>query len=83
MKEAVREARQKARAIAEALEVRLLEPREVTEGGIFVRPLFFEGAALRGAADAAGTPVLLGQVNVTASVTVRFRIDPTRKKEGS
>lgn len=70
--EAVREAREKARTIAEALEVRLVRVLEVQEGGFAVRPVFAGRAAL-GAAEA-GTPVSPGQVSTTATVTVRYQI---------
>lgn len=69
---AVREARAKAEAIAEAMGVRLLGVMEVTEGPVTIQRPRFE-ARLAAAPDA-GTPVEPGQVRVEAAVTVRYRI---------
>jgi uncharacterized protein YggE len=69
---AVREARAKAEAIAEAMGVRLLGVLEVAEGPVAIQRPRFE-ARLAAAPDA-GTPVEPGQVRVEASVTVRYRI---------
>lgn len=75
LRQAVMEAREKARTLAEALDVRLLNVQDVQEGGVgIVQPVFREAAFARGAAPADSTPVLPGQVTVNASVTVRYRI---------
>src|SRR5437764_822958 len=66
----------KADAIAAALGVRIDSVLEVQEGGQIVRPLF-AGAMMARAAEAA-TPVEPGQVSVTASVTIRYRIVDAR-----
>ncbi len=75
---AVREARDKAKTIARALDVRLVEAIEVTEGGVNVFTPRYEGLAMRAMADSisAPTPVAAGEVSVDASVTIRFRIAP-------
>jgi len=70
--QAVQQAREKARTIAEALEVRLVKVLEVQEGGLVVRPFYEQRAVM--AAGEAGTPVSPGQVNITATVTVRYQI---------
>lgn len=70
--QAVLQAREKARAIAEALEVRLVKVLEVQEGGLVVRPFYEQRAVM--AAGEAGTPVSPGQVNITATVTLRYQI---------
>ncbi len=75
LKEAVNEARSKANAIAEALNVRLLGVLQVNEGGISIRPVVVSEARLMSAADTA-TPVSPGQVTVNGSVSIRYRIGP-------
>ncbi|AIE86102.1 SIMPL domain-containing protein [Fimbriimonas ginsengisoli] len=70
LRAAVLEARGKAEAIAEALGVKLGDVYEVNEGGIQVMPLMM-GRAM--AADAVATPVSPGQIDVSATVTIRFR----------
>jgi uncharacterized protein YggE len=69
---AVRDARAKAEAIAEAMGVRLVGVIEVTEGPVAIQRPRME-ARLAAAPDA-GTPVEPGQVRVEAAVTVRYRI---------
>ncbi|MFN3648328.1 MAG: SIMPL domain-containing protein [Armatimonadota bacterium] len=71
--EAVREARQKARTMAEALDVRLVRVVEAIEGG-YVRPMEFAAERAMMAAGDAGTPVSPGEVSVHANVTLRYRI---------
>ncbi len=75
LKEAVNEARRKANAIAEALDVRLLGVLQVNEAGISIRPVVVSEARLMSAADTA-TPVSPGQVTVNGSVSIRYRIGP-------
>ena len=73
LKQAVEEARSKAQTMAEALRVNLLEVLEVSEGGVSivdrVEPVFASRAAA-----VAETPVSPGQIEVRASVTIRYRI---------
>jgi len=73
LKQAVEEARSKAQTMAEALRVNLLEVLEVSEGGVSivdrVEPVFASRAAA-----ATETPVSPGQIEVRASVTIRYRI---------
>jgi uncharacterized protein YggE len=76
LKEAVGEARKKAEAIAEALNVRLAGVLEVSEGGVSVSKL---DLALAGRAQqesfASFTPVAPGELEVQANVTIRFLIE--------
>ena len=75
LKEAVKEASQKAKAISEALDVKIIEVIEVNEGSVSVRrvtPQRF--AASLAEVNAAATPVSPGQLTVSASVTIRYRI---------
>jgi uncharacterized protein len=73
LKQAVEEARSKAQTMAEALRVNLLEVLEVSEGGVSIvdraEPVFVSRAAA-----ATETPVSPGQIEVRASVTIRYRI---------
>ena len=73
LKQAVEEARSKAQTMAEALRVNLLEVLEVSEGGVSivdrVEPVFASRAAA-----VTETPVSPGQIEVRASVTIRYRI---------
>ncbi len=70
LKEAVKEASQKAKVISEALDVKIIEVIEVNEGSVSVRvPQQRFEASL-----AAATPVSPGQLTVSASVTIRYRI---------
>lgn len=77
LKEAVQEARAKAQTMADALRVNLLEVIEASEGGVSVIPRFQAGAvAMERAAVSAPTPVSPGQIEIRASVTIRYRISP-------
>ena len=80
LRQAVTEARRKAEAMADALGVRLVNVQEVSEGGVSVVPKYMETQQYMSralAADAiAPTPVNPGQLDVQASVTVRYRIAP-------
>jgi len=73
LKQAVEEARSKAQTMAEALRINLVEVLEVSEGGVSivdrVEPVFASRAA-----TATETPVSPGQIEVRASVTIRYRI---------
>ena len=77
LKLAIDEAEVKARAMAEALNVKLGKPRQVIEGRAGdepVQPLFRQ--AERFAMASAGTPVQPGELRVEATVTIRFEIEP-------
>jgi uncharacterized protein YggE len=74
---AIGQAKSKAAAMASALDVQLNGIDEVTEGGAEIippRPLMRAMAV----SAAAPTPVEPGQMNVNASVTVRYRISPAK-----
>lgn len=78
---AVKEARKKADAIAEAVGVEIVGVDEISEGGInFIRP---QMQMARTFSAEAATPVQPGQVSVQASVTVRYRITPGNKADKS
>lgn len=69
--EAVKDARDKAEAMAAGLGLRLGDVFSVDEGGLpVVRPYEAPVMAMR----AAGAPVMAGEVSLSASVTVRFRL---------
>jgi uncharacterized protein YggE len=74
--DAVREARAKAEALAQALKVQLAGIVDVTEGGISVYPPPYPkvGRVAMAEFSQADTPVSAGQVGVEASVTIRYRI---------
>ena len=77
LKQAVQEARSKAQAMADALRLNLNEVLEVVEGGVsIVRPeMAIDRRTMAMAADL-NTPVSPGQIEVHASVSVRYRISP-------
>jgi len=73
--DAVREARGKAEAIAQALKVRLVGILEVAEGGVSISPPPYPKYGRVAMAElASDTPVSAGEVGVAASVTIRYRI---------
>lgn len=74
LKKAVAEARRKAETMAEALNVRILGIQEVSETGSSVIPRGDGGFVTMAAREAAPTPVSPGQVEVNASVTVKYLI---------
>ncbi len=77
LRQAVSEARSKAQVMAEALHVGLIEVLEVSEGGVSVAPRTEFAGRMAMVADAiAPTPVSAGQLEVHASVTIRYRIGP-------
>lgn len=81
LREAVDEARAKARTIADAMNVRLQAVQRVDEVGLRVDHPRMEFA--RYAMDAAvATPVQPGQVNVVADVTIRYRLGGVALEEG-
>ena len=75
LRDAAKQARAKADAIAETMNLRIDGVLEVIEGGVQVMPKYYEMGARVMAADA-GTPVQPGQVDVNATVTVAYRISP-------
>ncbi|HYR83190.1 MAG TPA: SIMPL domain-containing protein [Terriglobia bacterium] len=78
LKQAVAEARSKAQVMADALRVALIEVIEVSEGGVsFVPPQPYAlGRVMAAQAADTATPVSPGEIEVHASVTVRYRIAP-------
>jgi uncharacterized protein YggE len=81
LRESAASAKAKANAIADALGVRLVELVEAQEGGAnVIRPIFEGyGRAMDMAAPAsiAPTPVEPGQIDISASITLRYRISST------
>ena len=78
LQRAIEEAKEKAKAMAPALDVKLGKLREVIEGGVVIeppQPLFARGMRASFSA-AAETPVQPGELRVEASVTLRYEIDP-------
>lgn len=75
LREAVQEARGKAQAMADTLRVNLMEVIEATEGGVSVVPRV-QAFARETLASPAPTPVAPGEIEVRASVTLRYRISP-------
>ena len=71
---AAREARDKATTLADSLGVTLVRVINVQEGGgvVFPQPQFERAMVARG--GAASTPVSQGEVQVTATVTLRYEI---------
>ena len=75
LKQAVAEARRKAEVMAEALGVRLVGVQEVMESGVSVLDrVGFAGVAMAAAREDTPTPVSPGQLEVSASVTVKYVI---------
>ncbi|MEA2603575.1 MAG: uncharacterized protein QOF89_4567 [Acidobacteriota bacterium] len=73
--DAARAARAKAETLAKALGLRLGEILEVAEGGISISPPPMPRLARMAMAESMdSTPVSAGQVGVSASVTIRYRI---------
>src|SRR5262252_9871186 len=75
LKQAVDEARSKAMTMADALRVNLAEVVEAAEGGVSIIADRVEPLTAR-AAVAGETPVSPGQIQVNATVTIRYRIAP-------
>ena len=74
LKEAVKEASQKAKVISEALDVEIIEVIEVNEGSVSIRVPQNRFQVSQAQVEAASAPVSPGQLTVSASVTVRYRI---------
>lgn len=75
LKDAVEVARGKAMTMADALRVNLAEVLEASEGGVSIISERVEPFSAR-TALAAETPVSPGQIQVNATVTIRYRIAP-------
>jgi uncharacterized protein YggE len=76
LREAVGSARQKAEAIANALDLRITGIQSVAEGGAQVVPPPFQARAFSLEGAAGGTPVEPGQLSISAQVTLRYQIQP-------
>jgi uncharacterized protein YggE len=78
LKLAVAEAQTKARAMAEALGVRLQGVDEATEGGVMIMPRTRAMRGVESASVMAGVPTQVepGTLHVEASVTIHYRIAP-------
>lgn len=74
LREAAQTAARKARVLAEALGVTLDGVASVSEGVASLAPTQFAGRAMMMMGSAAATPVMSGQVSVTATVTVEYHI---------
>lgn len=73
LKRAVGDARAKAEAIAEALDVRLAGIRDVQEGGVSTSRPRMDYARMA-MSEAASTPVQPGEIQIDGSVTITFRL---------
>jgi uncharacterized protein YggE len=77
LSQAVAEARQKAQAIAGALQVHLGEVLAAEEGsGGEVVPRFAPRGGTAAMSASSSTPISAGQITTSATVTVRYRIAP-------
>ena len=76
LKDAVQEARGKAQAMADALNVSLVEVIDASESGISVMPRAQSFALAAAQAPSASTPVSPGEIEIRANVTIRYRIRP-------
>lgn len=75
MRRAVREARGKAAAMADALEVSLGPVLDASEGGVTIhRPEYGQVRMMAMESQAADTPVAAGEITVSANVTLSYRI---------
>jgi len=75
LKQAVQEARSKAQVMADALRVNLNEVLEVAEGGVSImQPQMAMNSRVMAMAADVNTPVSPGEIEVHASVTIRYRI---------
>ncbi len=82
LRRAVASARAKAQTIAEAMNVQLAGVLDVREGGVSVQPVERLGRQRLYAAEMdASTPVQPGQVTVSASVTIEYRIGEEQVQE--
>lgn len=75
LRQAVAEARRKAAAMADALDVELGSIISVEEGSVSIaRPMMDMGGRAMAMQEAAPTPVAPGEVRVSATVSIRYRI---------
>jgi len=82
LRDAAARARGKAAALAAAMHVRLVEVLEVREEGTAVPQPRFEAMRMSATGAAVATPVSSGQLDVSAAVTVRYRIAPCPAQGG-
>jgi uncharacterized protein YggE len=82
LKQAATDARGKAEALADAMGMRLGPVIEVIEGGGPGRPIPMARRAMLAESFAANTPVQPGQLQVTASVTITYRLAPADHGHG-
>jgi len=76
LRKAAAEARTKAQALADALDLRLMEISSVNEGGVnivYPRPYAY---GMMKAADSASTPIQSGQLTIQANVSLVYVIAP-------
>lgn len=78
LEEAGAEARAQAESIAGALDVRLLEVWTVSTTGVPIPVPMYRERMVAMAADAMSTPVEPGEVDVSATLTVTYRIEDAR-----
>lgn len=76
LRDAAAQARGKAAALAAAMHVRLVEVLDIEEEGTPVPQPRFEAMRMSVGGAALATPVSSGQLDVSAAVTVRYRIAP-------
>ncbi len=76
LKQAVQEAQGKALAMADALRVNLAQVLEAAEGGVSVVPRLQSYTAAASVASPTPTPVSPGEIEIRATVTIRYRIVP-------
>ncbi len=82
LRQAAASARAKATAMAEALNVRLVELTDASEGGAnIIRPMYEQfGRGMAMDASVAPTPIEPGQLDISASITLRYRIAPAEQR---
>jgi uncharacterized protein YggE len=76
LKQAASDARGKAEALADAMGMRLGPVIEVIEGGVAGGPIPMARRAMLAESFAVSTPEQPGQLQVTASVTITYRLGP-------
>lgn len=77
LRKAAAEARTKAQALADALDLRLVEISSVNEGGVnIIYPRPYGGAMMMMAKDSADTPIQSGQLTIQANVSLVYVIAP-------
>jgi uncharacterized protein YggE len=75
LQKAVEDANAKAGALAEAAGLQLRRIQEIREGNVAVRPVVMSRTSMMSAeAVGASTPIMPGQVTVSAAVTIRYAI---------